>query len=115
MSLPGKYDLGLYRGDSYAWQIRLWEDDDQIDPVDLTGVVVAAEIRDKPAGATIVELDCVVTLPNIIAMSMTPAMYTGCPAKGVWDLQLTTTATGAVRTVLRGAVAVTADVTESTP
>ena len=112
--LPGKYDLGLYRGDSYAWRIQLWDDADLSDPTDLTGATVAAEIRDKPAGPIIVELDCAVTLPNIVDMTMTPAMWVDCPAKGVWDLQLTFTG-GEVRTVLRGAVTVTADVTESTP
>jgi hypothetical protein len=111
--LPGKYDLSLYRGDSYSWQIRLWDDADQTDPTDLTGVTVAAEIRDKSAGLQIVALDCAITPPNIIEVSMTPDMYDACPVKGVWDLQLTYTASGDVHTVLRGAVSVTPDVTDS--
>jgi hypothetical protein len=110
--LPGKYDLGLYRGDSYAWRFQLWDDADQTEETDLTGVTAAAEIRDKSAGLQIVALDCAITLPNIIDVEMTPAMWADCPTKGIWDLQLTYTG-GDVHTVVRGAVAVTPDVTDS--
>jgi hypothetical protein len=110
--MPGTYDLALYRGDSYGWRVRLWEDAAATIPADLTGVTVEAEIRDRSAGTFVVALDTVVTLPNIVDLAITPDMYATCPAKGVWDLQLTY-ADGTVRTVLKGAVAVTGDVTDS--
>lgn len=111
---PGKYDLKLYRGDSYSWRFRLFEDAAQTVPTDLTGATVKAEIRDKSAGTTIVALTTVVTLPNTVDMSIAPADYDGCPAKGVWDLQLTFV-DGSVQTPVAGAVTVTADVTDSAP
>jgi hypothetical protein len=111
---PGKYNLDLYRGDSYAARFVLWQDDASTIPVDLTGATVAAEIRDKSAGLKIVELDVTVTVPNIVDVYMTPDMYTDCPAKGVWDLQVTF-ADGQVHTPIAGAVTITPDVTDSLP
>ena len=112
MTQPGKYDLSLYRGDSFEWRFQLWEDEARTDPVDLTGATVAAEFRDKSGGLTIVAFRCVVTLPNIIDVFMDAAMWAGAPATGVWDLQITFL-DGEVRTVVAGKVAVTADVTDS--
>ena len=109
---PGKFNLDLYRGDSYAWRFILWADDAQTVPVDLTGATVAAEIRDKSAGTHIVDLDVVVTQPNIVDVAMTPTMYDTCPSKGVWDLQVAF-ADGQVHTPVAGAVTVTPDVTDS--
>lgn len=109
---PGKFDLNLYRGDSYAWRFIMFSDAAQTVPVDLAGATVKAEIRDKSAGTKIVALDVVVTQPNIVDMSMTPAMYVTCPSKGVFDLQITF-ADGQVHTPLAGAVTITADVTDS--
>jgi hypothetical protein len=109
---PGKYDLCLYRGDSKGWQFRLWADPYASVAVDLTGATVAAEIREKSAGTHIVALDTNVTLPNMIDVTITPDMYTDCPAKGVWDLQITF-AGGVVNTPVYGTVTVTADVTDS--
>lgn len=111
---PGKFDLDLYRGDSYAWRFILWQDAAQTIPTDLAGATVAAEIRDKSAGNKIVELTVVATMPNIVDVSMTPTMYADCPAKGVWDLQVTFP-DGQVHTPIAGQVTVTADVTDSVP
>ena len=113
MQQPGRFDLELYRGDSYRWQARLWEDVANGTPTDLTGATAEAEIRDKSAGTHVVVLDCAITPPNLIDVEMTPEMWATCPTKGVWDLQVTDAA-GAVRTVLRGDVTVTLDVTDST-
>lgn len=112
--MPGKFDLALYRGDSFHWKFVLWQDDQQSIPVDLTDSTVAAEIREKSAGVSIVSLGCVVTVPNIIDVTMTPEMYVTCPKIGVWDLQITSPV-GDVHTVVAGAVNVTADVTDSIP
>ena len=56
--MPDKYDLALYRGDSFTWTFILWTDPTKTARFDLTGVTLKAEIRDKPAGLTIVELTC---------------------------------------------------------
>ena len=111
---PGKYNLELYRGDSYAWRFILWADDAQTVPVDLAGATIKAEIRDKSAGAKIVELTTTATMPNIVDVAMTPTMYETCPAKGVWDLQVTFP-DGQVHTPVGGSVTVTTDVTDSVP
>lgn len=113
MQQPGVFDLALYRGDSYRWLARLWDDAPGGIPVDLTGATAAAEIRDKTAGTHIVELTCTITPPNIVTVQMTAVMWADCPSTGVWDLQLTF-AGGEVRTVLRGDVTTTNDVTDST-
>lgn len=110
---PGKYDLDLYRGDSYAWRFRFWTDAGQTIPVDLTGATVKAEYRDKPGGAVVVAMTCTVTLPNTVDMKFTTAMWADAPAAGSWDLQATYS-NGVVNTYVAGKVTVTADVTDST-
>jgi hypothetical protein len=109
---PANLPLDLYRGDSGRMQVTVLDKAQQ--PVDLTGVVAKAEIRDRPAGTTIVPLTCVVTLPNIIDVTLSAVDSHKLPAKGVWDLQLTY-ASGEVQTLLAGQVQVTPDVTDSTP
>ena len=109
---PGKYDLQLYRGDSHNFRVILWADSGQTVAYDLTGATVEAEIREKSAGTHVVILDTVVSLPNIVDVAMLPELYATCPAKGVWDLQVTT-ADGEVLTPLAGTVTVTPDVTDS--
>jgi hypothetical protein len=109
---PGKYSLAIYRGDSYSWQFKLWQDAAKTQPVDLTGVTVKSEIRDKPAGVVLGTLTCAVTMPNIIDASLTAADTTAITTSGVWDLQLTY-ADGEVSTVLAGAATLTMDVTDS--
>ena len=54
---PANLPLDLYRGDSGRMQVTVSDKAQQ--PVDLTGVVAKAEIRDRPAGTTIVPLICV--------------------------------------------------------
>lgn len=115
MTTPGTYQMSIYRGDSYRWQFKLWNDVDKTDPVDLTGVTPKAEIRDKPGGKKITPIACVVTMPNIVDATLTAAASAALAiSKGSWDLQLTYSG-GDVSTVLAGAVVVTADVTDSGP
>lgn len=110
---PGKYDLALYRGDTYRWSVQLWADAEQTVPVDLTGATVAAEIRDKPSGTKITTLLATLGGPGEIIVELTADNYAAVPANGVWDLQVTYP-DGTVRTVLAGKVIVVADVTDST-
>lgn len=109
---PGVFNLDLYRGDSYTWRAILWNDTAATVPTDLTAASAAAEIRDKSAGTHIVPLTCVITLPNIIDVTMDPSDWTTCPAAGVWDLQVTFPG-GVIRTVLAGTVKTTGDVVDS--
>ena len=54
---PGKFDLKLYRGDSYMWRVTLYSDTAGTVPIDLTGATVAAQFRDKPGGVVVVDWD----------------------------------------------------------
>jgi hypothetical protein len=113
--MPSAYDLTVYRGDTYTWDFRLWNDVGKTQPTDLTGIMVKAEIRDRPAGSLIVPLTLTVILPNTIHASLDAPHSSQLPVPtGVWDLQLTYPDTS-VLTVLGGNVAVTADVTDSSP
>jgi hypothetical protein len=110
---PVSYAMVIYRGDSYAWQFKLWNEADH-SALDLTGVTPKAEIRNKPGGPTITELTCSITLPNIIDATLSAALSHALRAgQSVWDLQLTY-AGGAVTTVVNGPVVVIGDVTDST-
>jgi hypothetical protein len=108
---PGTGNLDIYRGDTKRWQFNLWADAKRTVPADLAGVTAIATIRDKALGGSYeTALTCVVTLPNIIDMTLTAAQSRTLPAIGVWDLQLTYPS-GDVFTPIRGAVIVTQDVT----
>ena len=108
---PGNYPLVIYRGDSYKWQFKLWSDTAKTQPVDLTGVTVKAEIRDRPGGNLLGTLACAITMPNVINASLT-STDTALLTSGAWDMQLTYS-DGEVSTVLSGLVTVTMDVTDS--
>lgn len=114
--LPATYPLALYRGDSYAWQFKLWADANKTEPVDLTGVVAKAEMRVAPGTDPAMTMTCTITQPNIIDVEL-PALewdkfnLTKAGA-AIWDLQLTYDS-GDIKTVVRGVVSITADVTES--
>ena len=110
---PGKYDLTLYRGDSYEWTFKLWEDEAKLVPVDLTGAVAAAEIREKSGGTQVMALTCAITAPNIVDVALPATLWAGVLlAAGVWDLEVTFV-DGEVRTMVAGKVTVTGDVTNS--
>jgi hypothetical protein len=108
---PATLALDIYRGDSKRLRVTLWAPGNE--PVDLTGATVKAQIRERPAGKQITDLDCLITLPNIIDVTITPNASHNLPAKGAWDLQITYPS-GDVRSPLAGPVTVTTDVTDST-
>jgi len=99
--------LRLYRGDSYAWSVRAWTDDDHTDPADLAGVTPRAMIRGS-AGA--IELACTLTLPNVIDVELGASAWSAIGGSARWDLQLTY-ADGRVFTLLAGPVTIAGDVT----
>ena len=83
------YTLDPYRGDTFRKQFRLWADKARTVPVDLTGVTVAAEIRQCAGGTVIATIACVVTLPQLIDISLAPSATAQLPTTASWDLQLT--------------------------
>lgn len=107
---PGTYNLVIYRGDTYDWRFQLWQDPEQTIPVDLTGVIIEAQIRNKAGGTLATTLDCVLEPPNIINVSLDAEASMLVPPSGAWDLQLTFP-DGAVRTPVAGLVKATLDVT----
>lgn len=113
---PADLPFDIYRGDSYRLQLKLWDRDENgaQQPLDLTDVLVKAEIRDRPAGTNITALSCTVTLPNIIDIFLFAGDSAKLPRNGVWDLQLTYPS-GEVKTPLAGQVKVRDDVTDSSP
>lgn len=111
---PGAYSLELYRGDSFETDVRVWLDAGKTQPADLTGVEAKAEVRDKSAGSTIIELRVSIT-GNTITLKVEPDDWDAWTlARGVWDLQLTYP-DASVQTILAGNVAVIPDVTDSSP
>jgi hypothetical protein len=109
---PAILPLDIYRGDTLRLQFKFWSQGQA--PLDLTGVVAKSQIRDRPAGTTIIDLICTVTLPNIVDLVLSATASQSLPPAGFWDLQLTY-ASGDVRTPLAGPVTVTPDITDSTP
>jgi hypothetical protein len=109
---PGNYPLILYRGDTYRWQFKLWQDHEKTIPTDLAGVTVKSQFRAQLGGAVVFTLPCVVTLPNIINATLLAADCAALPQAAVWDLELTY-ADGTVATPLAGDVRVRQDVTST--
>jgi hypothetical protein len=111
--MPGAYSLRVYRGDTTVWNFTLWADAEKTIPIDLTNMLVAAEIRTSTGAEPATPLALVVTLPNQIMATLSPAASRPLPASARWDLQLTEPANGRVSTILAGTVSVSGDITES--
>lgn len=120
---PGTLDLTIYRGDSYEWQIILL--DPQGNRIDVTGWGFHAEIRRNVDGqlvAGFIVKQAVTTEENDPSVPAgTPILGTVwmrlpsdqsrmVPDQAVWDMQVVDD-TGWVRTILRGTITVTYDVT----
>jgi len=111
--IPSSFPLDLYHGDSYTWQFKLWLDANKTQPLDLTGVVAKAEIRETPGSTKIYVIGCELVPPNIIVATLTATICKSLPITShMWDLQLTYP-DGQVNTILAGPVSVTADITDS--
>jgi hypothetical protein len=110
---PGPMPLELYRGDSAAWQFKLFDDEGKTIPTNLTGVQAKAQIRDRSGGDKITDLACTITPPNVIDVRLSAEDSRTLEfTRGFWDLQLTYT-DGRVHTIVAGGVTVTADITDS--
>jgi hypothetical protein len=110
---PARFNLSVYRGDTYSWRFVLWQDRARTIPVDLDGITPKAEIRDRPGGAVMVDLPLDIELPNIIVAKLSADDGKKLTRNGVWDLQLTINAASVVATVIAGHVFVRAQVTDS--
>lgn len=108
---PGNYPLDFYRGDSYRWNVVCWADSGKTQPLDLSGVTPAAQIRPVEGGSPVLIITTNIQMPNTVVCYLPPATSKNLMVGGgVWDLQLTYPS-GDVISVLRGPVTVTADVT----
>jgi hypothetical protein len=109
--MPQSVALNIYRGDSFDWKFTFWANTQKTIPYDLTGAVAEAQIRLKPNDTVLAALDCTITQPNTIDVALTHEICEYLPVgAAVWDLQVTYP-TGGVKTLVAGAVKVTADVT----
>ena len=104
---PGSYSLAIYRGDSYTWTFRVWDDPEHTVAVDLTGVEARAEVC---VGTGQHVLEAVITLPNVITVTLDAGVSAGLTGSGRWDLQLRYSE-DVVYTLVAGGVSVASDVT----
>lgn len=110
---PGNMPMDIYRGDTSAWQFKLFEDESKQTPSDLTGVTAKAQIRDRSGGSKITDLTCEITLPNVILVTLSAEDSKALEiTRGGWDLQLTYP-DARVITIVAGGVTVTPDITDS--
>jgi hypothetical protein len=103
-------DLGPYQGDDYTATVSVTLSDGSA--ADLTGYTAAAQIRRGVADAdpeVVEEFTCVVSSP-LVVITLTHDQTAGLSGQYVWDLELTS-ATGAITTIVRGKVVMTAEVT----
>lgn len=106
---PSEYNLELYRGDTYDWVFRVWQDAAHTIPADLTGVVPRAQIRDS-LGTLIMEPSCTLMLPNEVDMGIDDWSGVDVRQFANWDLQFEYP-DGRIVTMVRGIVTFTMDVT----
>ncbi len=114
--MPASFPFNFYRGDSYKYRFKLWQDAAKTVPYVLDPVndVAVAEVRDKPGGANVTPLDVDIVAPNFVDVAITSAMTKSMVIKGQWDLEITFQ-NGDVYTPVKGPVSVEIDITGSTP
>jgi hypothetical protein len=111
--MPGEFNFSVYRGDTVRFVFVLWNDEHNTIPIDLSGVVAKAQIRNVPGGNLITNLDLTIQVPNTIYATLTSENSSFLTTTGgFWDLQLTYPG-GDVITILAGSIDVTMDVTDS--
>jgi hypothetical protein len=107
----GKADLSVYQGDDCAWVVLVTLEDGTT-PAEITDYTAQAQIRRNVAQDDPVIVDtfsAVVQSPDVL-LALTHDQTKLLCGRYVWDLQLTSPA-GAITTILRGNVNVTAEVT----
>lgn len=119
---PAPHNLYFYRGDSVTLAFRLGEGDTSTPPVmvaayDLTGVVLAAQIRASEDSSTILA-EFTVTIGDqtdlavrgVVGLALTTEQTMTLPTAARWDLQATWPGES-VRTYLAGKVSTKKDTT----
>lgn len=107
--LPNNVDLAFWKGDVQEFIIDMKNED--LTPVDLTGLEPSAVIRASFTAPTSYEFEATVFDGNKVRLYLPSAVSKTIPAGDyIWNFQLETVATGDVRTFLAGDVTVYAEV-----
>ena len=106
--LPLPVNLALYTGDDLAIQLTLTNPDQT--PTDLTGGVVAAQIRPSSSSNSIAATFLPSITGNVITLTLSHTDTQALVGKFVWDCQITS-ASGLVTTLTAGKATFTQDVT----
>ena len=111
--MTARRDLTVYRGDTYSHVVTVV--DDLAAAVDLSDRAWVAEVRAYADAADVLvsfTVDDSDAATGVLVLSLTAAQTaTTLSRDGVWDLQGTFTADGAVETLLAGSVSLTKDKT----
>lgn len=109
--LPADYPLTLYRGDTRVWELEFTHDDETL--FDLSGYEGLAQIRETRDGATVLaamSIDYTNASAGRLRLRLDADDTNIAATRAYWDLQLTRTGDGFVRTWLYGAVRIRGDV-----
>lgn len=108
---PKRYDIEIYRGDSFKFYLGLNDDDEN--PIDITGWTGRCQVRDT-SGATIIDTPTVtIEGPPSDGTLLVDFGVTSDVEPGEYKYDVETTDSGGnVRTFIGGKFTVTVDVTE---
>lgn len=106
---PATVNLNVYAGDDMVLNIDVTDNATPPAPFDLTGYTAEAQIRATADAPTAINLTTTV-LANVVTVTIPAADSATLPAKGVWDVQVTS-ATGIITTLAGGTVTSYPDVT----
>lgn len=107
--LPQNVDLTIWRGDKQEYVVAFT--DNNGNPVDLTGQVPKAQIKQNYSSVTSYNFTCTIQNSNQVKIYLSTALSeTLVPGDYIWDFQLTDVS-GDVRTYLAGDVSVLGEVT----
>lgn len=111
LTFPQAYPLTIYAGDSFTRSVLVREKVGT--PIDLTGLVARAQIRDRPDGTLLATITTAIPVPvdGVIELSMDANTVRALPGAGTWDLELDGGVNN-IHTIIVGPVKVTPDVTQ---
>ena len=114
--LPAKVDYEFWQGDT--WEPGTITASMAGTPINLTGYTAKMEIRSVYSGGVILTLTSpssgiAMTSLGVITITLTAAQTNALLGEYAYDLQITQTSTGAIRTYTYGVITVTADKTEN--
>lgn len=114
--LPAPYPIKLYRGDTRVWQDAFTDTDTGV-PLDLTGHTFLAQIRPTPDSVDVLATMTVDTtrigegiITRTLSADDSALLEIG---SAYWDLEVTRTSDGFVRTYLAGRVRIRGDVSRA--